>query len=113
MAHPAGRYAALGDPLIPKRLRINGRVFRLTALPADANELGLMQGDAGEIQIKPCDDMFVTKDTVLHEVMHAIRYMQGREDGGEVEEDYVRSLATGILGVLRDNPTFAKWLIAK
>lgn len=99
--------------MIPKRLRINGRVFRLTAMPAESAALGLMHGDAGEIQIKPCDDMFVTKDTVLHEVMHAIRYMQGREDGGEVEEDYVRSLATGVLGVLRDNPTFAKWLITK
>jgi hypothetical protein len=99
--------------VIPKRLRINGRVFKITLLPADSDALGLMHGDAGEIQIKPCDDMFVTKDTVLHEAMHAVRYMQGREDGGEVEEDYVRSLATGILGILRDNPTFAKWLIAK
>ena len=99
--------------MIPKRLRINGRVFRITALPADSPSLGLMQGDDGELQIKASADSFVTKDTVLHEVMHAVRYMQGREDGGEVEEDYVRSLATGVLGVLRDNPTFARWLIAK
>ena len=99
--------------MIPKRLRINGRVFNITLLPDDSASLGLMHGDMGEIQIRPCGDMFVTKDTLLHEAMHAVRYMQGREDGGAVEEDYIRSLATGILGVLRDNPTFAKWLITK
>lgn len=55
---------------------------------------------------------FDLKDTVLHEVLHAIRQSQGREYGGEVEEDYVRSLATGLTVVLRDNPEFAKWLIS-
>lgn len=55
---------------------------------------------------------FEIKDTVLHEVMHAIRHTQGREYGGEVEEDYVRSLATGLIAVFKDNPEFAKWLIS-
>lgn len=99
--------------MVPRRLRINGRVWQITTTVDDPEAVGLAYKDKGLICVTPGADSFATKDTLLHEVMHAVRYMQGREDGGEVEEDYVRSLATGILGVLRDNPTFAKWLIAK
>ncbi|MDR5812026.1 hypothetical protein QCE62_00290 [Caballeronia sp. LZ033] len=58
------------------------------------------------------DDMsgFDEVDTVLHEIMHAIRFTQGRENGGEVEEDYVRSLATGLTNVFRDNPGLYRWV---
>lgn len=52
-----------------------------------------------------------TIDTVLHEVMHAIRYCQGREYEGAVEEEWVRSLATGLVSTLKDNPEFASWLL--
>lgn len=55
----------------------------------------------------------IKRDTILHELMHAIRSLQGREYGGEVEEDYVRSLATGLIGVFDDNPEFAEWLLKK
>jgi hypothetical protein len=44
--------------------------------------------------------------------MHAVLHMQGRESGGEVEEEYVRALATGLTGVFQDNPELAAWLIA-
>ncbi len=96
-----------------KRLKINGRTFRIEALPADSDNLGEMRGDAGVIAMRPKQDEFTERDTLLHEAFHAILHQQGNEDGGKVEEHYVRSLATGLLGVLRDNPTFAKWLIAK
>jgi hypothetical protein len=48
-------------------------------------------------------------DTVIHELFHAILYCQGREQGGEVEETYVRALATGLVVTLKDNPEFANW----
>lgn len=82
-------------------------------MPADGARLGEMHGDTGTILIQEGQTRESLKDTLLHEVFHAIRYQQGREDGGKVEEDYVRSLATGLIGVLSDNPTFAKWLILK
>ena len=82
-------------------------------MPADGPHLGEMHGDTGTILIQEGQSRESLKDTLLHEVFHAIRYQQGREDGGKVEEDYVRSLATGLIGVLSDNPTFAKWLILK
>lgn len=98
--------------MIPRRLTINGRQFRLRQrkLP-DAN--GICDFDAQRIEYRPGLSQAERRDTVLHEVMHAIRYTQGREYGGEVEEDYVRSLATGLIGVLDTNPAFAAWLVQK
>lgn len=49
-------------------------------------------------------------DTVIHELFHAILYAQGREYAGKTEETYVRALATGFAGVLKDNPKFLNWL---
>jgi Zn-dependent peptidase ImmA (M78 family) len=100
---------------LPQSIRINGREVKL--LPKTAAELpdayGLWFEESGSIHYRSRSPREVRRDTLLHEVMHAVRYYQGREYGGEVEEDYVRSLATGILGVLDDNPQFAKWLIHK
>lgn len=97
----------------PSRVRIFGRAFTIALSEADSPNLGQMFADEAKIEIRPDQEAYAEKDTLLHEVMHAIRHQQGYEDGGEVEESYVRSLATGVLGVLQDNPTFAKWLIAK
>jgi hypothetical protein len=57
---------------------------------------------------------FATRDTVLHELMHAILAQAGHSRGGdEVEEALVGPLATGLVGVLQDNPEFAHWLTEK
>ncbi len=50
-------------------------------------------------------------DTVLHEVLHAICYTMKIDLEPDVEEKVVATLATGLIGVLQDNPEFAKWLI--
>lgn len=97
----------------PARLRILGRNFKIIALPTDSPNLGEALVDEGKLAIRDGLDKFTLQDTVLHETMHAIRHQQGHEYGDAVEEDYVRSLATGLLGVLHDNPSFAKWLISK
>lgn len=73
---------------------------------------GLCHLDDRHIDIREGMSDFDVRDTVLHEVMHAIRHSQGRPYGGEVEEDYVRSLATGLIAVFHRNPQFAKWLIS-
>jgi len=48
-------------------------------------------------------------DTILHELLHAIYATFGLKDEDE-EERIVSALATGLVGVLRDNPNFARWL---
>jgi len=66
--------------------------------------------DEFAIDIRKGLSPFETRDTVLHEIFHAILFSQGREYGGEVEELFVRALATGLTGVLQDNPDLANWL---
>ena len=48
-------------------------------------------------------------DTILHELLHAIYATFGLKDEDE-EERIVSALATGLVGVLRDNREFARWL---
>lgn len=49
-------------------------------------------------------------DSVIHELFHAILYSQGRTEDEIMEEHFVRALATGLTGVLFENPRFAQWL---
>lgn len=52
------------------------------------------------------------KDTVLHEVIHALNYhLQLME--GVSDEDIARRLATGLLTVFRDNPELSAWIIGQ
>lgn len=96
----------------PKRLWILGRNFGITETPEDSRDAvyGLMDPDSRTIYITDGMAGFDEVDTTIHEIMHAIRFTQGRENGGEVEEDYVRSLATGLTNVFRDNPGLIRWI---
>lgn len=90
-------------------IRVLGRLYRVLLrkrMPTD----GLCDYNSATIKVAATLDSYERKDALLHEVMHAILYQQGREYGGEVEETYVRALATGLVGVLQDNPRFAMWL---
>ena len=98
--------------LPPTSIEVLGQPVTITALPAAdiPDAYGLWYELARAIEIRDDLSPLDTRDTVLHETFHAIRAHQGRAYGGEVEEDYVRSLASGLALVLRDNPKFAKWL---
>lgn len=100
---------------LPNTVKVNGRAVFLR--PRSAKQMpdayGLWYEDKNRIDYRTRLDRPVLRDTILHELMHSIRSLQGRENGGEVEEDYVRSLATGLIGVLDDNPELAQWLIRK
>lgn len=94
-------------------VRVLGRVYRL-ARKALRGKWGLCDNVKGVITVIPNIDEFSERDTVLHEIMHAILYQQDnhRPDDQSLEESFVRPLATGIIAVLQDNPQLAQWLIA-
>ena len=98
-----------------KRLRMGGRTWTLGYLPSASMDgaAGLCHLGAEHIDIDATQSAFDETDTVIHEVMHAILYCQGRPHGGKTEETYVRALATGLTTVLYDNPEFAKWLLTR
>lgn len=52
------------------------------------------------------------KETLLHEVMHAVWHMWNmRDEAGE--EETVSAMARGLTTVFKDNPELAKYLISK
>lgn len=92
----------------PLSVRVNGRDYKIRRLPIE--DSGECDYNKAVITASSHLDPFDLRDAVLHEVMHAVLYQQGRENAGPVEELYVRALATGIVGVFQDNPQFAAWL---
>jgi hypothetical protein len=91
-------------------VRVLGRHYEIKqeALEDKAGQCDLQ---AGIVSIVPNSSPFDLRDTVLHEIMHAILYQQGYCHPYELEESFVRPLSSGIMAVLQDNPKLAKWLI--
>ena len=79
-----------------------------------SRELGLRLREDGDFD---GESIHVTKgqrgpalaDTVMHELLHDIFKTFALKDEDD-EERIVSALATGLVGVLRDNPNFATWL---
>lgn len=92
------------------KLNILGREWSLSFdLDADAEAYGMCYEEDAKLQVTPDLDRFMERDTVLHEVMHAILRMQGRPYT-KAEEVYVTALATGLIAVLDQNPHLASYL---
>jgi hypothetical protein len=56
------------------------------------------------------DDMShdILRQTVLHELIHAIEY--GNVSTKRLTEVQVEQLSAGLYGLIRDNPSFIKWI---
>lgn len=90
-----------------------GRVFTFSHSDDLDGCYGLCHFDTHHIQVLSGQAPIEETDTVLHELFHAILSSQGRQYGGRAEESYVRALATGLTGVLHENPEFLQWLISR
>jgi hypothetical protein len=98
----------------PKDLRVLGREFTVVTGTEEAMPdcYGDLHPHTRVIRIRDDVKGFDEVDTVLHELMHGVRWCQGRQYQGEVEEDWVTTLATGLTHVLRDNPALLRWIAA-
>lgn len=99
----------------PKSIRVLGRNVEIVRRPKKAmpNHVGSWHSLRMRINVREGQLPHDEADTLLHEVLHAILHCQGRENGGDEEETYVRAIATGLLVVLRENPEFTKWLVTE
>jgi hypothetical protein len=99
---------------MPTTVQVNGRSLKVKLKSARKMEglAGSFYSPHGSIEISKNQDAYEAKDTLLHEVFHALLHTQGREYGGEVEEVYVRALATGFVGMLKGDPAFIAWLVS-
>jgi Zn-dependent peptidase ImmA (M78 family) len=100
----------------PSRVRVGGHEFtiRYRKFADKEKALGLCIYKDARVEIATGQTPFDTRDTVLHEIMHALLAKQGHVGScfkNETEERYVNALASGVVGVLQDNPELAKWLI--
>lgn len=104
----------------PKRLKILGKPYSITYVPA--GDPGLREGPTdNDPGVGRCDEtkqcIYIEEgqpleneqDTVLHEVLHAVEDAMGMD----VAEDVVLRFATGLLAVIKDNPRFLSYLRSK
>jgi hypothetical protein len=97
----------------PQSVRVLGKQHRINYKPSEEmqNCYGLCFNGKQRIDIQGDLPPGEEADTVLHEVLHAILFQMAVLLPPDVEEQFVRSSASGLYAVLQDNPQFAKWLI--
>ena len=99
----------------PKSIRVFGRTYEIIYTDTDGLEgaFGLCDKTSQLLHIATDvgDEEF--KDSVLHEVLHAARWVTKTEMSARAEEVAVTSFAAIMVGILQDNPEFAQWLSQK
>lgn len=99
----------------PESVRILGRTYSITYFTHNVlnqSYLGMCDHHTHTIHAADNQPAVEEADTLLHEVFHAIRQSMRVTIDPDTEELLVTALATGLIGVLQDNPAFAAWLIA-
>lgn len=93
----------------PKSVRVLARDIALEAVPGLCEQrgvLGLCDVFNCRIVYDPGFGAVEVKDTLLHEVVHAVDILHNLG----MTEEQVRGLATGLLAVLHDNPKFTQFI---
>lgn len=90
----------------PNSVRVLGRTYRISFEDLHGHAFGFCQPNQQVILIQPGMIEDEEKDTVLHEVIHAVDYLMQLG----LTEDQVRSTATGLYAVMKDNPKLATYL---
>lgn len=95
---------------LPRSVRVFGKVYTvLRERPADGS-LGECEFEATAIRVAPDAAPVLQADTFLHEVLHAILHEMQVCLPYKTEEKAVNAIATGLTGVLQDNPEVCKYL---
>lgn len=100
----------------PKSLRIFGRTYTIIYTTSEKLEGTYGLCDKLNQLLHIAEDVGVEefKDTVIHEALHAARWVTKSEvKNRDAEEVAVTSFAAIIVGILQDNPEFAQWLSQK
>lgn len=113
-------YGVIFEPLVeeseppssiprPDSIRIFGRVYNISYLPYSIGLQSCGSTNHPNLLMVIQEDQLPIEeaDTLLHEVIHGIEYTMDLK----LSEHQIRALATGLLGVLRDNPVFAKYIV--
>lgn len=89
----------------PTEIRILAKPYTVAPMAHGAG-MGAADHRTQSIQIAAGQGHEQERDTLLHEVIHAIDYALH----ADLEERQVHALSAGLLAVLRENPEFVEWL---
>lgn len=96
----------------PERVRIFGKAIAIKYMvgaPLDADLNGECDVDKQLILVRDGQPLESEQDTVLHELLHALDESMGLK----LKESQVKGAATGLLAVLKDNPSLVSYLRKK
>lgn len=98
----------------PERIKVISKRFTIHYVPEATGELsdekmGLCDTLNQNIWVQDDLKEDTQRETLLHEILHAI----SDEMGLNLTEEQVAGTAIGVLAVLMDNPSFAKFLLKK
>lgn len=97
----------------PSHLNIKGKPWKVRIVSRDkiGGALGECNYAESRLSVATKQSPFDTRDTLLHESLHAMLHGVQWEKTVEEEEKYVLDLATGLTSLLRDNPELVRWLV--
>lgn len=87
--------------MLPTKINVLGHEYLIEHRDL-GDDLGQCDGDRGVIRLHNAMSWHKTRETLLHEVLHAIVYEQGL-NGGKHEEKYVHALAKGLVNTMALN----------
>jgi hypothetical protein len=91
----------------PSTIKVLGKPYSVTyVLEMEDDDVGDTDSSKQAINIAEGQAHEAERDTVLHEIIHAIDFAVA----GEMTERQVHALAGGLLQVLRENPKLTKYL---
>ena len=104
---------------LPKTLKIGGLIYQVLCDPQyqpyldDESAWALSNRKFRKIYFDPLSDVAQRKSTLVHEVLHAARYLSGHElSDFSDEERIVKSLAISLYTIIVDNPDILHYLLA-
>lgn len=103
----------MSDPWLrlPTIIRIVGKRYKVLIVERVDEEDSDGESDPIEqtLRLLKTQGFEQARDTTLHEVIHGVDHQMHLK----LTEEQVEGLATGLLAVKRDNPSFVRWLMAK
>lgn len=102
---------------IPKKIKVDHLTYTITLDPGigDIGHFGLCNSNDQIIRLYSKMNKERMKETLLHEVLHAIYYSRGmRQVPNEslTEELIVDQIGVGLITVLNNNPELRKYLLS-
>lgn len=96
---------------LPKTIRFLHLTIPLVAGGmTDHETLGEWHANRAEIHYDPDSTVPVLRETILHEMLHAVCEHSGLDP--DDHETIIRSISPLILHMLRENPKFTEWLVS-